>query len=137
SCAQFAASAYDYLVPVRAHGDVGYLAAHRLLAVFDIGLGGLRQVGEGPAAGYVAVKAGQILVHRLGPLQRPTAGEVVRAHSVHLVVGADGDIPVAGEHVQLGEGELRRALHPHAVAAGHDVKAADAPRAAGGRAVLA
>ncbi len=63
--------------------------------------------------------------------------ELLDALAVDLVRHADRDLLPAGEDVELGEEEVRQAVHPGRVAGDHRVEPAAAPVTAGGDTALA
>src|SRR5207302_6154436 len=119
------------------HGDLGDGHAHHLLQAFDIGLGGLREVGPAAGPADVRLPSRELLVdgHRLvedGLVRR----EALVGLSLVLVADADPD-PVEGrEDVDLGEEDLGQRADPRRIAHDDGVEPPAATRAAGRRTEL-
>ena len=97
----------------------------------------LRQVLIAAHAGNVAVPARHGAEDGLCLRQDGREGEIVRQRAIQLILHAQRDLLPAGQHIQLRQRDLGRALDAATVARGDKVNRADAARTAGGSAVFA
>ena len=81
-----------------------------LFKKLHIALGFFRQFVPALVAGNILVPAGQHRDHRLHSVEVRQGVEAGDFHSIQLVTGDDRDLLHAAEHIQLGEGNLIRAL---------------------------
>lgn len=90
----------------------------------------LGQLLPAARAGDVALPAVHILDDGLRVLLQDGERKLIRLLTAELIVGAQGDLLHIAQHVELRQGDVRRALHLHAVARGDKVDRPDAARAA-------
>ena len=107
------------------------MTADGLLHILHILPGVLRQLVPAADLGDVALPAIHILDDGLGILEADRERELIGLLAVQLIVGADGNLIHVAEDIQLGEGDIGRALDFHAVAGGHQVNGTYPAGAAG------
>src|SRR5665647_407474 len=128
----------DRGVPPRADADRRDPRAGHLLERQDVPLGVDGQLLEGPAAGDVLPPAVELLEHGRRVVEVALVGRhLVEPLAPDVVGHADRDLRQAGEHVELGQDQVRQAVDPSRVARNDGVVPAAPAGAAGGHAVLA
>ena len=119
-----------------AGGEMGGANADGVFNEFDIAAGVFGEVFPALRTADIAFPAVEDGVNRFGPVERRGGGELPDHSPIDLIAGADRDLVEIAERVDQGQGDVGRALHPHAVAGCDEVEPADPAGPAGRRAVF-